>query len=358
MVKRHLNKKWTKKKPLTSFTLGENGGKRARVTRYADLGSSTDVIIDLESKDDKISNLQAEVEQLQRQLANKDIIIDKMQNKIKKANKAAELFKLSSKPTRRNGSGKATTYSSMLTGVTVESLSEGVAATDIRTVLSNVALHCDLIDDDLSRLPNIDWFRKQRTEMVELAQRQMIDFVSQSSYIVLSFDETSIHQEKTASFGCTNDLGEFLCLVYFKSLANTGVALAEEMWVEINKLTIKDDQGVSLSTLIRRKTVGLVTDRSRLQENGNKHFLRKLNSHPDRTNMEEAIPIICLMHLVSNCEKYFHEEQSASCKSLHSCLRRIFGGTGRDKFNKHSLRAPLKYLTKIAGLFETGYGKR
>ena len=360
---KHLGKvklnKFATKKVLTALHNGYNvvtltpegyhppAAKRRRTKSTTLVNESSEVV----------KEMQAKIDQAELQLLERDALIKRqaaelecLKKELEATGRVGKLFKRISKPTRVMStdemSGKCWKYGPELNALAVSCLAEGVSAADLKRVLDCLAVVCEMLVTDKHRVPNVDWFSKLRLEMRTLNDEQLTSFVRDSEYLTASYDETSMHARKLGCLGLTNQVGQYMSVSFQLSLGRTGVDLAQEMFEAIDKLALVDAGDVSLATMIRQKLVGLITDRSRVQESGNRHFVGLLNAHPDRLGMQSIVLLCCLMHMCSNCERYFTRELSDDTMRMFALLRRIFGCRQTSAFNKHGL------THKLARIFE------
>ena len=316
-----------------------------------------------------VNNLQLKVDELEKQLSEclasnkaKDRKIEQLEAELAASGRASNLFKRTSKSTRRmstgNSSGKVLVYGNELNALAVACIAEGIPAAHVKRVLDALAYVCDLLLTEDHRVPNSDWFVKKRLELKSLNDRQLISFVNDSDYLTVSFDETSMHANKIGCLGLTNHLGEYMAASFDLVMGRKGVELAADMFNAIDKMTTVDENGVTLATLIRRKVVALMTDRSRVQECGNRHFVQLMNSHNDRIGMDALVTLVCLMHTASNAEKYFTGELNADTLRMFALIRRIFGCRQSSAYNKHGLTYKLARLTGTERTYESTIGTR
>ena len=237
-----------------------------------------------------------------------------------------DLFKITRKPTKEDGSGGSRNFGKKLTALTISCLSEGVSAADVKKFCDALSEVCDMLPDEKNyAVPKSNWFVTQRTDLRKLLAYQCLSFVDDAAYLTLQFDETSLHGRKPGSLLVANEHGDSIVIGIETILGRTGEDLAEDMWTMLMNLTTLNVDDVPLSELILRKLRCLMTDRSRVQSAGNRHFLAKCNSHPAREGRAPVYAIICMMHCVSNCEVYLTSEMSDETKKVFGLVKVIFG---------------------------------
>ena len=284
--------------------------------------------------------------------------IENLKKELASQGRANNLFKQVHKPTRANGSGSAMTYSSELKSVAIASLAEGIPASNIKKVLDVIAFTCESLVTPEHTVPREDWFRKIRTELRVLNNKQLLSFVQGARFLTLSFDETSLRKKKPGCLGLIDDKDAFLAVSFDETVGKTGLDLSESMWRAIDDLTMKDSNDVTLATLIRRKLVAIMSDRSRVQEAANRHFSNMLDLHPDRNGMGSVAFLICLMHTLCNAERYFTRKLDDDTLRVFSLIRRIFGCRSSSAYNKHGLTEELFVFTKSRRTYESDIGSR
>ena len=293
--------------------------KRARSTLTETVADSSDMIADLQEKLDRSEatreTLLKKIEDLEKELASQGNV----QN----------LFKQVKKPTREMPSGaqsgSAKTYSSQLKAVGIACLGEGIPGATIKKVLDIVAYSCELLVTPEHSVPKADWFCKLRNELQPLNDRQLLNFCQNAEYLCVSFDETSLRKKKPGCLGLTDQTGSFMAVSFNDTIGNNSVQVSQAMWEAIDSLSMTNSRGISLATLIRRKLVAIMSDRSRVQEAANKHFARLLNAHPDRNGLDDVAVLVCFMHTVVNAEDYFTRKLDVETLRVFSLIRRIFG---------------------------------
>ena len=333
--------------------------KRRRTVSASVVNQTSEVVNDLQSKVDELEK------QLSEALASnkeKDEKIAQLEAELAASGRANNLFKRRSKYTRRMSSGKMSgkvlVYGSELNALAVACIAEGIPAAHLKRMLDALAFVCDLIVTDDHRVPNSDWFVKKRLDLKSLNDDQLMSFVNDANYLTVSYDETSMHAHKIGCLGLTNHLGEYMAASFELVVGRKGVDLAADMYNAIDKLKSVDDSGVTLATLIRQKIVALMSDRSRVQECGNRHFAQLMNNHEDRVGMEELIIMVCMMHTASNAEDKFTKELNEDTLRMFSLIRRIFGCRQSSAYNKHGLTGKLFLLTNSMRTYESTMGSR
>ena len=322
-----------------------------------------------ERADERYTEMQSQIDALKRKLAESEALVIELTDRneqLKKdqaaAGRVSDLFRRRRKGTRRHSSGRYSglvrPYGTKMNALAVACLAEGVPAAHIKRVLDALAFVCELLTSDDDRVPNADWFVKKRLELKALNDAQLLAFVKSATFLSASYDETSLHSKKIGCLGLTNEQGEYMAAGFDLVLGRTGVEIAGDMSNIIDKLTMTDDNEVSLATLIRQKLSSLMTDRSRTQECANRHFVEMLDTHNDRAGLPGIVILICLMHCTSNAEKYFTSVLSADTLRAFALIRRIFGCRENSPYNKHGLARALGHLTDSKHVYESALGCR
>ena len=225
------------------------------------------------SKDDEIARLK----QLLKESRAETVAVQAELESIKR------LFKVIPKKTRGE-SGQCRVYSEIMEAVALESLSYGVEASQLYTVLKSVAAHTGIAEQAGYKCPEVSWFRQQRSKVDSLLEIQRGQFLANASKLMLSFDATSLHQDSVLALGIFDAASfDFLCVEMKKTDAKCGEDIAKEMHHMIVKLGLAD------------KTMCIITDRCRSQEKANRLLIDLLNEQAGRN----VFAVICHMHTVS-----------------------------------------------------------
>ena len=184
-----------------------------------------------------------------------------------------------------------------------------------------------------------------RTELRVLNNQQLLGFVQQAGHLCMSFDETSMRKKKPGCLGLHDDKGNFMAVSFDDTHGRTGPDLCQSMWKAIEDLTMTDRNGTTLATLILRKLVALMSDRSRVQEAANKQLIALLNNHPDRVGRPDIVTLICLMHTIVGSERYFTRKLDQPTLRVFSLIRRIFGC--RSSSGSSDLSVPIRTLFSL-----------
>ena len=121
--------------------------------------------------------------------------------------------------------------------------------------LDNLACICELLVTKDHQVPKVDWISKKRLEMRKLNDHHLMEVVNDAAYLSVSYDETSLHSRKLGCLGLTNEKGQYMSASYNLVLGTRGEELAFDMFEAIDKLTLADDNGITLATHIRKNIV-------------------------------------------------------------------------------------------------------
>ena len=303
---------------------------------------------DIDELKDQVNELRKQLEEARLELEESKKTIERQEKELEASKRLTALFKRTQKTTREHTSGSrsggAPVYSPELTALAIACLSDGVSASNTKRVLDALACVCDLLVTPKHKVPETDWFVKKRLEMRQLNDEQLLNYVNNAQYLTLSYDETSLHSKKLGCLGLTDHAGQYTSVSFKLVLGTRGTQLASDMFQAIDDLTIVDSSEVTLATLIRKKLVALISDRSRVQECGNRKFIELLNDHPDRAGLPPIVIMICFMHTCANSERYFTRELTEDTLRLFALLRRVFGCRQTSSFNRHGLAKSLTTL--------------
>ena len=104
---------------------------------------------DIDELQEKVNELQKKLEESQRELEVSRRTIERQENELEASKRLINLFKRTKKTTREHPSGRRSggvwVYSNELIALAISCLSDGVSASDIKRVLSSLAIVCDLL---------------------------------------------------------------------------------------------------------------------------------------------------------------------------------------------------------------------
>ena len=313
----------------STFDLGSSGSSFLRTRSFSILQSER------QEYEDRINSLVAE---------NKKLKAEKQQMQ-SRLDGILSFFKVSTKPTRANGSGRAEMFSSELQSVALEAMSFGVAARDVHILFTVIARTLGLLINDNYRVPKESYYRQLRNKIPALLTTQAQQFISNATSITISFDGTSLHGNGVVALGAFDQDCNFAVLGIKQSSGKKAIELAAVMYS-----LITDYPG------LQEKIQYLITDTSAAQLAANRLLVDKLN----RTRTEHLVQIIiCLMHSVINFDNRSYKQLSDETKEVHTSLKILFGARKTDGYRKDSLKTELeKQLAPQSSPFLTDVGSR
>ena len=203
-------------------------------------------------------------------------------------------------------------------------------------------------------IPKTTFVRELRYGLHELNKLQVKDFLDSATDITLALDETpSPNGDKSYSAACAFDEhGRFMCLGLSDTTCKTGEGIAETT----KKILTEAGCMELVKEKIRTEGFGIMSDTSKAQKKAN----RKLMEYFTGKEQDGGESISCLMHLVSNAEKYAYQElPKSSQEHLHS-VKLLLGSRHMSGFHRQSIKPVFNALLgkPKAAVFKTDQGSR
>ena len=203
------------------------------------------------------------------------------------------------------------------------------------------------------KVPKPTFVRNLRYGLHDLNKLQVKDFLETATDITLAIDDTPSPdgQQSFTAAGAFDQNGRFMCLGLAETNSKTGEGISETT----KKILVDAGCMELVKEKIRTDGFGIMSDTCRAQKKANRLLMGCFTGEE-----KDESGISCLMHLVSNAEKYaFSELPEGSQNVLHS-VKLLLGSRYMSGYHKTSIKPVFNALLQKpkAAIFKTDQGSR
>ena len=210
-------------------------------------------------------------------------------------------------------------------------------------------------NDNMVRLvPKQTFVKKLRYGLFELNKAHIKEFLENATELTLVVDESpSPSGEKSFSAaGAFDQHGRFICL----GLTETNDKTSEGIVAATKKILIQNECMDLVKAKIRTNGGSIMSDSASAQKKANRLLMGHFTGQVHKG--EESIS--CLMHLVSNAEKYAFKQLPESAQAHLNSIKLLLGSRHMSGYHKKSIKPCFNALLgkPRAAVFHTDKGSR